>query len=167
MLTQHRIPVCLALVSTDLPICTGVETVATLYPKGQECFHLLLAEPSVQEEEIDSDSHDIFQDIPFTVAATTPRLLWLEFSPYRASMTMQGNGQFSYRHFWERGVYGSSCYWLQNNFPRLNSQIRLRNFTRDLTVQGNSLPKSLRINYELWSENLRLGHYVLSLDIQY
>jgi hypothetical protein len=162
MLTQHRIPVSLAIVSTDLPICSGIDTVATLYPKDGERFHLVLTEPAIQEREHSPDPETI--PIP---SVPTPRLLWLEFSPYRASMTMQGNGQLSYRHFWERGVYGSSCYWLQNRFPRLNSQIRLRNFTRDLTVQGNPLPKFLRIDYELWSGNLRLGHYIVSLDIQY
>jgi hypothetical protein len=162
MLTQHRIPVSLAIVSTDLPICTGVDTVATLYPRDGERFHLILTEPAVQEPEHCSESE------PMLVSSTpTPRLLWLDFSPYRANMTMQGNGQFSYRHLWERGIYGSSCYWLQNRFPRLNSQISLRNFTRDLTLEGNPLPKFLRIDYELWSGNLRLGHYVLRLDIQY
>lgn len=81
-------------------------------------------------------------------------------------MTMQGNGAFSYRHFWERGVYGLSRYWLQTNSPTENNQIRLRNFTRSLFLKGKKLPTHLRVEYELWSNQLQIGHYVMNVEIQ-
>ncbi len=42
MLTHHRRPVCLSLISTDLPILSTLETAATLYQKDLDRFHLLL-----------------------------------------------------------------------------------------------------------------------------
>ncbi|MCC5626216.1 hypothetical protein LC574_35190, partial [Nostoc sp. CHAB 5715] len=45
MLTHHRKPVCLSLISTDLPIWSVVETAATLYQKDTDRFHLLLTAP--------------------------------------------------------------------------------------------------------------------------
>lgn len=82
-------------------------------------------------------------------------------------MTMQGNGQFSYRHFWEQGIYGLNRYWLQSDRMEHTSQMRLRNFTRNLTLTGtNNQPKHLRLEYELWSPNVCLGHYVMTLEIR-
>ena len=148
--------------SFDLPLWSMTEAAATLYQKDAQRFHLLLTEPQVV-------SHAAIQMSGAAAACgapPAPRLLWLEISPYRLIMTMQGNGQFSYRHFWEQGVYGLSRYWLQGDGQYGHSQMRLRNFTRSLTVTGDTLPQHIRLEYELWSNQLRLGHYVMNLDIQ-
>ena len=155
MLTQHRCAVSLSFVSTDLPIWSGTETAATLYQKDRERFDLVLTEPVV----VDRGSPVEQRSTP-----TTPRLLWLELSPYRVIMTMQ-EAQFSYRHFWEQGVYGPSRYWLHSH-PQPSDSFCLRNFTRRLTLQGRPLPIALRVEYELWSEKLPLGRYVLNLEMQ-
>lgn len=162
MLTYHRKPVCLSLVSTDLPIWSVLETAATLYQKDRDRFHLLMSEPTIQEWER--------TDAPPVVTTSTTakaRLLWLEISPYRVIMTMQGNGKVSYRHFWERGSYGLSRYWLQSESLKHIGQMRLRNFTHNLTLMGSSLPESLRLEYELWSEKVQLGRYILTLEIHH
>jgi hypothetical protein len=159
MLTHHRCPVCLSFISTDFPICIELETIATLYQKDQERFHLLLTEPPVRDRFADDTPTDPFNQ--------TPRLLWLEFSPYRVTMTMQGNGSYSYRHLLERGVYGLSRYWLHSDEPEENRQLCLRNYTRNLLLESNPLPEYLRIEYELWSERVSLGHYVLNLEMQH
>ena len=160
MLAYHRRPVCLSLVSTDLPVWSAVETAATLYQRDGQRFHLLLSEPLIQGGS------------PFIESATTgdpnsPRLLWLEISPYRAMMTMQHSGQFNYRHLWEQGVYGLSRYWLREGVGGWSGQMRLRNFTRSLKLSGHPLPHYFRLEYELWADKVRLGHYVLSLDIHH
>ncbi|XQQ05888.1 MAG: hypothetical protein EDM05_67250 [Leptolyngbya sp. IPPAS B-1204] len=59
-----------------------------------------------------------------------------------------------------------SRYWLQTTDVMENNQIRLRNFTRSLFLKGKKLPSHLRIEYELWSEQVQIGHYVLNLEIQ-
>lgn len=162
MLTHHRKPVSLSLVSTDLPIWSLVESAATLYQKDRERFHLLMTEPAIQDLER--------TDAPAIATASTTskaRLLWLEISPHRVIMTMQGNGKVSYRHFWERGSYGLSRYWLQSESLKTVGQMRLRNYTRNLTLVGDSLPEHLRLEYELWSEKLQLGHYILNLEIHH
>lgn len=159
MLTQHRKPVSLSLMSYDLPLWSIVETSATLYQKDQERFHLLMTEPLVQDFQPPGEAEELLTIPP------TPRLIWLEMSPYRVIMTMQGNGQFSYRHFWEQGIYGVSRYWLQNSESSGNQQIRLRNFTRSLTLESGVLPRHLRIEYELWTSQIQVGQYVLSLEI--
>jgi hypothetical protein len=163
MLTHYRYPVCLSFLSTDLPICSELETVATLYQKDESRFHLLMTEPSICDRTLLlADRQE--QRLPWDA---TPRLLWLELSPYRVTLSMQGNGQFSYRHFWERGVYGLSRYWLQSSQFGQGDQLRLRNFTRNLTLEASPLPRLLRIDYELWSASLVLGHYVLMLEIRH
>lgn len=162
MLTHHRKPVCLSVVSTDLPFWSVVETAATLYQKDRERFHLLLSEPVISDREPANPSPEVA-----TLPAKTSRLLWLEISPYRVIMTMQGNGQFSYRHLWERGMYGISRYWLQSDSLGANSQMRLRNFTRNLTLIGKPLPEHVRLEYELWAEKVQLGRYILNLDIHH
>ena len=154
MLTHHRKPVCLSLISTDLPVWSVVETAATLYQKDRERFHLLLTEPPLQEPQ-PMENH------------RSTRLLWLEISPYRVVMTMQGNAQVSYRHFWEQGIYGISRYWLRSEALQGNEQMRLRNFTRSLTLTGRPLPEHLRLEYELWSAKVQLGHYILNLEIHH
>lgn len=144
----------------DLPLWSVIETTATLYDRGQQKFHLLLTEPRIQTAE--STSHEV-ATLPLIA---TPRLLWLELSPYRVVMTMQGNNQLSYRHFWENGVYGLNRYWLQEDLQN-REQLRLRNYTRSLMLTGDPLPAHLRIEYELWSYQLQLGKYVLNLEIQH
>ncbi|AFZ29301.1 hypothetical protein ABN584_21125 [Gloeocapsa sp. BRSZ] len=145
MLTRYRQPVSLSLISTDLPLQYVVQTVATLEQKDRESFHLLITEPS----------------------PASPSLLWLEISPYRVIMTKQAENQVCYRHFWERGVYGISRYWLGNGFFQGSENIlQLRNFTRQLTLVNRPLPQQLQIEYELWSQ-VQLGRYVLKLEIHY
>lgn len=160
MLTQHRIPVCLSLLSFDLPVWSVVETEATLYQKDSEHFHLLLTEPLVIGEVQERAE-------PALSVPPTPRLLWLELSPYRVIMTMQGNGQFSYRHYWEQGVYGVSRYWLQAASSVRKDQFQLRNYTRSLALEGQKLPHHLRVEYELWSNKVQVGHYVMNVEIQH
>lgn len=145
----------------DLPLWSVTETSATIYQKDREQFHILLTEPVVQD--YPRCSH--YPDDVVTLSPFPPRLLWLEVSPYRVIMTMQGNGRFSYRHFWEQGVYGWNRYWLQRGPGDRNEQMKLRNFTRSLTLAGQTIPEHLRLEYELWSADLRLGHYVMNLEI--
>ena len=155
MLTHHRLPVCLSLISTDLPILSTIETAATLYQQEQGRFHLLLHQ-----------SREVVVGVnPGVIMPAPPQLLWLEISANRVILTLQGNSQFSYRHFWEKGVYGISRYWLNEGNQHLSDSFRLRNFTRDLTLTGDGLPEFLRVEYELWSAKLCLGHYVLHLEI--
>lgn len=163
MLTHRRKPVSLSLVSYDLPVWSLVETAGTLYQKDRDRFHLLLKEPVISEPEL---NNAIARENPLPMTASS-RLVWLEFSPYRATMTMQGNGKFGYRHLWERGMYGISRYWLQSDLSPEKNQMRLRNYTRNLTVTGEKLPEHLRLEYELWAEKVRLGRYVLNLEIHH
>ncbi|MBE9126364.1 MULTISPECIES: hypothetical protein [unclassified Coleofasciculus] len=163
MLTHHRLPVCLSLVSTDLPLWFTLETAATIYQKDQERFHLLLKEPAIQglepEPSIAGDTNPLKRD--------NHRLLWLEISPYRVNMTMQGKGNVGYRHLWEKGVYGISRYWIQSEPFNGHKSIQLRNYTRMLKLEGRPFPERLELEYELWSEKLHLGHYVLTLQIHH
>lgn len=123
---------------------------------------MLLTEPLV-EDSLPSQSS---LESALGTAPVTPRLLWLEVSPYRVMMTMQGNGKFSYRHFWEQGVYGVSRYWLQAESLG-TEQLRLRNYTRSLVMRRNSLPEHLRVEYELWSGQMQLGQYVMNLEVRH
>jgi hypothetical protein len=154
MLTHHQRPVCLSLISTDLPILSTIESAATLYEKEQGRFHLLLNQTPQEPNETQINNE-----------TSPPKLLWLELSASRVILTQQGNSQFSYRHFWEKGVYGISRYWLNEKDQHLSNSFRLQNFTRELTLTGHSLPEFLRIEYELWTGQVRLGHYVLHLEI--
>ncbi len=165
MLTQHRRFVSLSIVSTDLPVWSDVQAIATLYQRDQQRFHLLLTEPKVAAGDQQCDRL-ILQNQPTQNQPSTPRLLWLEMSPYRVALTMQGDGQLSYRHLWERGVYGISRYWLQGNHGEPSRQLQMRNFTRQLDLNGTTLPERLHLEYELWSDKMRLGAYVLNLEIQ-
>ncbi len=152
MLTHHRKPVCLSLISTDLPVWSVVETAGTLYQKDSDRFHLLLTAPPVKSSKE-------------AIIPSSPRVLWLEISPYRVTMTMQGNSQLSYRHFWEQGVYGITRYWLPTESLQPNQPIRLRNFTQNLMLSGHPLPEHLRVEYELWAGKIQLGCYILNLEI--
>jgi hypothetical protein len=172
MLTHHPKPVCLSIISTDLPVWSVVETSGTLYQKDKDRFHLLLNAPplitcevgntsiSTEEDTSNRNKNNIY--IP-----SSPRLLWLEISPYRVTMTMQGNSQVSYRHFWEKGIYGVSRYWLPTESLKPYQPVRLRNFTKVLHLGGYPLPEQLRLEYELWGEKVQLGSYILNLSIQH
>jgi hypothetical protein len=163
MLSQHRKPVCLSFMAFDLPVWSVTETSATVYQKERDQFHILLTEPAIREQPRDNHFNEEIITLPTDYP---PRLLWIEVSPYRMTMTMQGNGRFSYRHFWEQGVYGLNRYWLQRGSGDRSEQIKLRNFTRSLSLVGSPIPEHLRLEYELWSSNLRLGHYALNLEIE-
>ncbi|WP_193193459.1 hypothetical protein [Nostoc sp. MG11] len=170
MLTHHRKPVCLSLISTDLPVWSVVETAGTLYQKDTDRFHLLLTAPpliSCEVASFQSPQDTLPQTKSNVYAPTSPRILWLEISPYRVIMTMQGNAQVSYRHFWEQGVYGISRFWLPAESLQPNYPIRLRNFTSSLSLTGHPLPEHLRVEYELWAEKVQLGRYVLNLEIKH
>lgn len=147
--------------SLDLPVWSNVETMATLYQRDDQRFHLLLTEPKVCDPFLS----------PAEMAEAAPnqrsRLVWLEISPSRVTMTMQGNGKFSYRHLWERGVYGISRYWLQGEAIGQSYQLQLRNYALNLEIEGDPLPTRLHLDYELWSADMRLGRYMLHLDIQH
>lgn len=162
MLKHQRKPVSLSLISTDLPVWSGVDTFATFYQKDRDRFHLLLSEPPIVDPIALAESGDV-TTLP---AVAPPRLLWLEIAPSRVIMTMQGNGKFSYRHLWERGIYGVSRYWLQSDSLRTSGQLRLRNYTRSLTLAGTfTAPQHLRVEYELWAAQVPLGRYVLDVEI--
>ena len=157
MLTQHRKPVRLYVVSRDLPIWSEIETTGTIYQKSADQFHLVLTEPCIAEVPPREKNR--------STVTTTPRLIWIDISPYRIAMTMQGDGKLSYRHLWQRGVYGFSRYWLQDDSAKPNQSLQLRNFTRSLWLERSPFPKLLQLDYELWSESLQLGSYVLHLEI--
>lgn len=162
MLKHQRKPISLSLISTDLPVWSGVDTFATFYQRDRDRFHLLLSEPPIIDPIALADNREV-TTLP---AVAPPRLLWLEIAPSRVIMTMQGNGKFSYRHLWERGVYGVSRYWLQGDSLRTSSQLRLRNYTRSLALTGTfAAPQHLRVEYELWATKVQLGRYVLDVEI--
>ncbi len=173
---DQRRAVMLSLTSENSAIACEVEAIATLVQNDAHHFHLLLPEAVVQD----------FCPILESTAPLghTVRLLWLELSPYRVAMTMQGAGRFSYRHSWSRGLYGKSQYWLHTpqspptdrarHLTRQDTDdhpvLHLRNFTRTLLLEGqspgSSLPKRLYIDYELWGGLQKLGRYALNLEIQ-
>jgi hypothetical protein len=157
MLAHRKTPVCLSFISTDLPIWSTIETTAFLYQKDRERFHLLLTQHPTPLLKNDRDRHPLQQ--------TQQALMWLEISPYRTIFTMQTNSKLSYRHYWEQGVYGISRYCLNEEPPSIGTSFRLSNYTRSLQLEGNPLPKTLRVDYELWAAKVSLGNYVLHLEI--
>lgn len=163
MLTQLRCPIRLSFSSVDSLVDSTVETVGTLYQKEGDRYHLVLTEPVVGQWDLLFYNHEQ----PDLTNVPTPRLLWIEFSAYRVTLTMQGNGQFSYRHLFEPGVFGISRFWLQDNPFNPVGQMRCRNFTRHLHIKGNPLPNYLLLEYELWSHDLKLGEYLLNIEIQH
>ncbi|VEP16295.1 conserved hypothetical protein [Hyella patelloides LEGE 07179] len=161
MLADRRKNVYLSFISTDLPLWNIIEGNASLYQKDRHKFHLLLNQYNLPQSSYSKDPTPSLEG-----EDKTPKgLLWLEVSPSRVILTMQSNGSFSYRHFWERGVYGISRYWLNANTPENSSSFRLRNFTRFLQFDCDPFPTRVQIDYELWSSQLKLGSYVLHLDI--
>ena len=165
MLTQLRRPIHLSF-SADGLLISELETVGTLYQRDRDRYHLVLTEPLVMDWEMRSQVVESAISTLVATAIPTPRLLWIEFSPYRVTMTMQGNGQFSYRHLFEPGVLGLSRYFLQDDLQP-NREFRLRNFTRNLHMKGNPLPSYLLLEYELRFDRLQLGQYTLSLEIHH
>lgn len=161
MLTQLRCPIRLSLQSSDELTSSQIATVGTLYQKDRDRFHLVLTEPLVSESKLATAGTD-----SNCLTIPTPRLLWVDFSPYRVAMTMQGNGQFSYRHLFEPRVFGISRYWLQEDLTSMG-QIRLRNFTRSLHVKGGSHPCYVLLEYELWSQQLKLNEYTFSIEMEH
>lgn len=159
MLTHHRTTVCLSLMALDLPLWSVVEASATLYEKDAECYHLLLPDVSLSEGLSEATGDGSAPSPP------PSRFLWLELSPYRVTLTMQTHGKLSYRHYWERGVFGLSRFWLQSDNLVECDQLKLRNYTRNLDLATDPLPCHLRVEYELWANKLNLGHYILNLDI--
>ncbi len=154
---NHHLPVSLSLISTDLPIDCTLETSGTLYQKDRFRFDLLLKQPDTPES--------VAQEEPTTAVETARHMLWLEISPARVIMSLQGNGKFCYRHFWEPGIYGLSRYWLNDSSGEIANAFRLRNYTRRLQLEGETLPEYLRIEYELWSGKVQLGNYILNLEV--
>lgn len=161
MLTQHR-PISISYLSTNLNLLAQLTTVATIYQRHEDSFHLVLKNVDFHGVE----KHTGGNQEPITSTTSQKNIIWLEISPYRVIMTQQHHSQLNYRHFWEKGVYGVSRYWLNSKDEMLRHQkIHLRNFTRNLTMIGGIIPDSLRIDYELWSHNLNLGHYILHVEI--
>ncbi len=187
MLVNRYKTVYLSFIATDLPVWNIIEATASLYQKERDRFHLLLSQQNLpfspsNKRILDSNSNPCLHYPSQLNNAqgmtkksseansnhqTKPHqgLFWLELSPYRVIMTMQGNNSLSYRHFWEQGVYGVSRYCLNANPPEQSKSLRLRNFTRYLNLEGSPFPKKLQIEYELWSDKIQLGAYVLHLDI--
>lgn len=156
MLVNRYQTVYLSFISTDLPIWNVIEATASLYQKDEERFHLLLNQQNLPQSLYPGKEND----------EPEKGLFWLDISPYRVIMTMQSNSRLSYRHFWERGVYGISRYSLNATDDQVSQSIRLRNFTRYLKVENAPLLKNLRIEYEIWSEKLQLGSYILNLELE-
>lgn len=168
MLAPHKTTVCLSLLSKDLLVCSTLEAIATLYQKEQQRFHLVFNEHNPPQSIVtkleSAQSADPLPINPLRSLAQS-RLLWLEISPFRVIMTTQSVGNMGYRHFWERGVYGKSHFWLQDAQNQQNYSLNLRNYTRSLQLEGYPILSSLRLEYELWSANLKLGDYILHLEI--
>lgn len=162
MLAHNYNKVYLSVLSTDLPLWHIIESKACLYQKDRDKFHLLLKQKSSPSS---ASTRDNKEDESIATNFAQKELLWLEISPYRVIMTMQSQGKLSYRHFWEKGVYGTSRYWLNDYPSKKSGSLRLRNFTRYLKLDGQPMPTSLQIEYELWSAKQQLGFYILHLDI--
>jgi len=157
MLTNSYKPVSLSILSTDLALCSTVETYATVYHREGDRFHLSLKEPGVEEWEVEGEQ--------VVLQPTAPKLIWLEISSFRTILTAQGSGKASYRHLWQQGTYGISRYWLNKGSALGQDSFRLRNYTRSIFWGGQPLPELLRIEYELWTEQVQLGRYLLNLEI--
>jgi len=170
MLAHHQTSVCLSFLSKDLLVCSTLEAIGTLYQKDRQSFHLVFNETNppqsiVTKSESKGMSRGKFPENPLRPFESHSRLLWLEISPFRVIMTTQGEGKTGYRHFWERGVYGKTRFWLHDHDNNENYSFQLRNYTRYLKLEGYPLLTSLRLEYELWSSHFKLGEYILHLEI--
>ncbi|MGD1918997.1 MAG: hypothetical protein ACFCAD_08935 [Pleurocapsa sp.] len=146
MLINRHQTVYLSFISTDFPVWNVIEATASLYQKDQERFHLLLNQQNLPQS-VFPDNQEKFDR----------GLFWLEITPYRVILTMQSNNRLSYRHFWEKGIYGVSRYCLSSDPDEPGKSIRFSNFTRYLKVEQDVYPKNVRIEYEMWSEKVQLG----------
>jgi hypothetical protein len=162
MLTEHR-SISLSYISTNLEILVHLDAIATVYQRNDDKFHVVISNTDF-DGDVDTRQTEVLKN---SNNQNSNNLLWLEISPYRVIMTHQNKNNVNYRHFWERGVYGKSRYWINGDIDTNNQQncLYLRNFTRSLTLTNKSNPKSLRIEYELWSDHLNLGNYILHLEI--
>lgn len=106
MLTHYRRPVFFSMTSLDMPVWSNVETVATLYKRDAQRFHLLLTEPKVDDAPILTPAGSGMDLDSSGTPSAKSRLVWLEMSPNRVTMTMQGNGNYSYRHLWSGAPMG-------------------------------------------------------------
>ena len=145
MITEY-LSVSFSYLSTNLSLLAHLDTIATVYQRQKNTYHLVLADVDFGIVNEFSREDNLFS------ASTTSKnknLIWLEISPYRVIMTQQNQEGLNYRHFWEKGVYGISRYWLNNNTDNEIKQyaMQLRNFTRNLTVKGLSIPEAIRIEY--------------------
>lgn len=163
MITEYR-SVSFSYLSTNLSLLAHLESIATVYQRQKGTYHLVLADVDFGIVDEFSREDNLFS----SSTSKAKNLIWLEISPYRVIMTQQNQQGLNYRHFWEKGVYGISRYWLNNNIDNEIKQdaMQLRNFTRNLTVKGSSIPEAIRIEYELWTNELNLGHYILHLEIK-
>ncbi len=161
MLTHYRRPVQFSLSSFDMAMWSNVDTVATIYKRDAQRFHLLLTEPKVTDQNL------VLSEPAPVLNNQKSRLIWIEMSPNRVTMTMQGNGSYSYRHLWESGTYGMSRYWLQSEGLGQSHQLQMRNFALKLDLEGAPLPNLLHVDYELWSSDTNLGRFMLHLEIQH
>jgi hypothetical protein len=159
MIPSQRKTVYLSFISTDLPVWNIIEATASLYQKDRDRFHLLLSQQNFPEPN--------FNLVENKDTEKQKSLLWLEISPSQVIMTVQGQNRVSYRHFWERGIYGFSRYWLNGNADEAIDSLRLRNYTRHLRLEGSPLPKTLQVEYELWSGQIKLGSYFWHLNIHH
>ena len=155
MLANRHQTVQLSFISTDLPFWNRIEAQASMFQKDDERFHLLLNQQNLPQSTLaEAKPNQIQQGI-----------FWLDISPYQVIMTMQSNSRLSYRHFWERGIYGVSRYCLNSASDLPSQSLVLRNFTRSLEVNNNPFPRLVRIEYEVWSAKLHLGSYIMHLEI--
>jgi hypothetical protein len=159
MISPQRKTVYLSFISTDLPVWNIIEATASLYQKDRDRFHLLLSQQNLPQPG--------FNSIDPKIQDSEQSLLWLEISPSQVIMTVQGQNRLNYRHFWERGVYGYSRYWLNGTPSEQIHSLRLRNYTRHLRLEGNLLPQTLQVEYELWSGQIELGAYFWHLNIHH
>jgi len=155
MLVNRYQTVYLSFISTDLPVWDVIKAKASLYQRDRDRFHLLLNQQDLPH------SFD-----PHNEESSRQGLFWLEITPYRVMMTMQSNHKLSYRHYWERGIYGVSRYCLNTKPDSPSKSLRFSNFTRYLKVEQDTFPKNVRIEYEMWSQQVQLGSYILHLDIE-
>lgn len=147
----------LSFISTDAPFWSTIKANASMWQKDPERFHLSLNQQQLPQS--------ITTEADGATNTLQRGMFWLDISPYQVTMTMQSNGGLSYRHFWERGIYGTSKYCLNTESNLPSQSLILRNFTRSLTLQSDPCPRLVRIEYEMWSAQLYLGSFVLHLEI--
>jgi len=81
-------------------------------------------------------------------------------------MTMRYNGQVSYRHFWEKGFTVLAVIGWEMSHCMARIRYASRNFTRRLTLVNHTTGAS-GVEYELWTENVQLGRYILNVEINH